>query len=303
MIDLVATLKAAKRDPWVFFKEHKLKDLLVLCHPDKNPGDPQAAFYFTEFSSAFERTKTEPLMFGSYRTTNHLCDGDLRSIHACDDSIVKVPLVESKSANKLAKKEAELLTLFAEKAKGLSYKAYFPKLVDSFSDKGKLINVTSHKEVLYSVTDLLNRFPDGLDGRHLGWMLKRMLSILGYVHSLGYCHGAMTPEHILFAPSNHCGVLTGWIHSEKIGDKIKTIPASRRAMYPEFAKTGLTPKVDTCMMGRSLTLLSGNLPKRLKNFLKALSLGLNDSAWDLEDSLNEILKESYGPPKFIDLVI
>jgi serine/threonine protein kinase len=301
--ELKQLLKEAQRDPWAFFVKHKLKDLLVQCHPDKHPGNDTATLLFTGFSAAFELTKKEPLIFGKYRVTRHLCDGDLRSIYACDDKIVKVPLVDSKSANKLAKKEAGLLTLFSEKAAGLSYQYYFPSLVDSFSDNGKLINVTSHREVLYSVADLLKKFPNGLEGRHIGWMAKRILTVLGFVHYCGYTHGAITPEHIMFGPSDHSGVLTGWIHAEKHGDKIKTIPASRRSLYPDFAKDGLTPKVDIAMMGKSLTLLAGDLPKRLKNFLKALSLGVAGSAWDLEEDLSSILKDTYGAPKFVELTV
>lgn len=304
MKDLIDLLKEAQRDPWGFFAKHKLRDLLVLCHPDKNPGNPQATYYFTEFSAAFERTKTEPLMFGSYRATNHLCDGDLRSIYVSDDNIVKVPLVESRSANKLAKKEADMLAMLAEKSKGLSYKLYFPKLVKSFTHEKKLVNVTTHSQSLVSLAELLGKFQNGIDGRHIGWMTKRLLSGIGYVHHTGYVHGAITPEHILFSLANHGIVFTGWIHSEKIGDKIKTIPASRRALYPDFAKDGLTPKVDTSMIGRSMALLADDkCPRRLRNFLKGISMGLNDSAWDLEDSLKEILKDSYGAPKFVELTV
>jgi hypothetical protein len=32
-------------------------------------------------------------------------------------------------------------------------------------------------------------------------------------------------------------------------------------------------------------------------------LGLNDSPWDLEDGLNDILKDVYGPPKFVELTV
>lgn len=303
MKDLIGLLREAEKDPWVFFAKHKLRDLLIKCHPDKNPGDEIATILFTGFSAAFELTKKDPLVFGKYRVTRHLCDGDLRSIYVSGENIVKVPLVDSKSANKLAKKEADLLTLFAEQAKGKSYSHYFPTLVDSFLHEKKQVNVTSHREVLYSVANLLNKFPKGIDGRHVGWMAKRMLSILGFVHYCGYTHGAMTPEHIMFAPANHAGVLTGWIHAEKHGDKIKTIPAHRRSLYPDFAKNGLTPKVDTSMMGKSLTLLAGDLPKRLKNFLKAVSMGLPDGAWDLEDNLNDVLKDVYGAPKFVELSV
>lgn len=303
MTELINLLREAEKDPWAFFAKHKLSDLLVRCHPDRHPRDPIAATLFTGFSSAFDLTKKPALEFGRYKVTRHLCDGDLRSIYACGDNIIKVPRVESKSANRLAKKEADMLTTLAEKAKGKSYSHYFPTLVDSFLHEKKQVNVTSHREVLYSVTDLLNKFPNGLDGRHIGWMAKRIFSVLGFVHYCGYVHGAVTPEHILFAPANHAGVLTGWIHAEKIGDKIKTIPALRKALYPDFAKDGLTPKVDTSMMGKSLTLLAGDLPKRLKNFLKAVSMGLPDGAWDLEDSLNEILRDVYGAPKFVELVV
>ena len=301
--ELVNLYKEAEKNPWEFFKVHTLKEMLRISHPDKW-RDYDSTQIFTSFPKFHKASLTPIVMVGKYPLLRSIRKGDLREVWASDQFIVKVPLVDQKAANNLIAKEAATLTFLNKESEGLSYQHYFPKLVDNFLEGKKRIIVTTYPDRIMSLLDIKELYPNGLNGRHIAWMTKRALAILGFLHLKGYCHGAMTPEHIMVCPENKAGVLVGWIHSEKIGDKIKTVPSIRRDWYPESAKLGLTPKIDLVIMAKTMLFMADSLlPKRFKNFLRALELGVNVDAWELSDDLATILLDCYGPPKFVPLVV
>lgn len=294
-MEIIPLYKSALKDPWAFFKTHTVKEMHILSHPDKTRKD--SSFYFTEFTRLHELSLTPLVYAGKYPLLQQLKSGDLRQIYRSNDLIVKLPLVQNKSANRLVKKEIANIDFLRGSASGLSMLKYLPEIVANFSHDSKEVVVCKH-DGLVTLADIKLQFPDGLQGRHIGWICKRMLSVAAFVHECGYTHGAITPEHFMINPITHGGVLVGWIHAEKHGEKIKTIPSSRRGMYPESAKNGLTPSVDICMIGRTLQeIAEPNLAKRLKNFLRGLDNCTVD-AWTLADDLDAVLKDCYGSPKF-----
>lgn len=302
--DIVASCEDAEKDPWKFFDIFPIKDVRKWCHPDKWPSEPTCPSIFIRFNAAYGRSQQPKEFVGSYPLLSSYAEGDLRNIfRTIDGCLVKVPKIADKVANKLIEKEATTLNRLKKEANGNLIQYFFPHMVDSIEKDGKLHNVTIYDRKLHTAAQIKAIFPDGLDGRHIAWMLRRMIVGVGYMHSLDLCHGAITPEHVMFCAENHAGVLTGIIHSDKIGEKISVVPATRKDWYPEFAKKGLTPNVDFAMIGRVAEFLANDsLPKRLKNFIKALMLpNLKCEARVLEEDLKSILFDSYGPPKFVDL--
>jgi serine/threonine protein kinase len=304
--ELLSLSKEANRNPWEFFLTHSIKEVRILSHPDKWPLNPSAPSLFISFNEAYERSLLPQVYIGKYPLLSKMAEGDLRDIFvSIGGVIVKVPKIADKDANRLIQKEADTLTLLKNESKGNIIQYFFPHMVDSIEQDGKLHNITIYDRKLHTAAKIKEVFPEGLDGRHIGWMLRRMIVGVGYMHSLGLCHGAITPEHVMFCAENHAGVLTGIIHSDEIGKKISVVPAKRKDWYPDYAKNGLTRAVDFDMISKTITFLSGgSLPNRLKNFIKALSYlsGSCVSAAELEGDLKDILECCYGKPKFVDLV-
>lgn len=309
---LIAMLEQAKADPWGFFKVNDLRDFQSNCHPDRWPDNrAQAEKLFLGFQTEHDRASVPQRVLKSpkaeYKLIREYATGDLRTVHLAQDGIlVKIPRVTNKQANNLIAKEAEILSVLSDISLGTSYARYLPKLVESFVDDGKRINVTDHRDRLVSMHEIRKQYPDGIDGRHIGWMMKRLLTVAGYAHNKGYVHGAITPEHAMFCSENHGGVLCGWIHTEKIGDKIKTVPATRKDWYPTDAKICLTPAVDIYMIGRLMLygMNPGECPQRLRSFIQATQLPVSmrpKDAWELCDDLTDILRLVYGVPKFVVL--
>jgi hypothetical protein len=304
--DLAASCADAEKDPWKFFDIFPIKDILKAVHPDKWPSEPTCPSLFMRYNAAYKRSQQPKEFVGVYPLLSLHAEGDLRDVfNTIDGNLVKVPKIVDKAANRLIEKEAATLNRLKKEAKGNIIQYFFPHMVDSIEKDGKLHNVTIYDRKLHTAAQIKEAFPTGLDGRHIAWMLRRMLVGVGYMHSLDLCHGAITPEHVMFCVQNHAGVLTGIIHSDKTGEKLSVVPAKRKDWYPDFAKKGLTPSVDFAMIGRVAEFLANDsLPKRLKNFVKALSLpSLKCEARVLEEDLKSILFDCYGPPKFVDLVL
>lgn len=307
-------LKQANQNPWKFFSEHSLKEMQFASHPDKWIGDSVAASeIFTGFGVAHAKSlkpqRTVTSSTREYRIVEELAVGDLRIVHRLsNDWILKEPRTKGKAVNNLVAKEAEILRQLNELAGKTKYAYYFPQIVETFLVDDQRINVTFYDQRLISAEAIKRAYPQGLSGRHIGWMFKRLLTGLGYIHNKGWIHGAITPEHVMFCPENHAGVMVGWIHAEKPKSQIKTVPAHRKDWYPEDAKKYLTSGVDIYMAGKLMTYLMNpeEVPRQIGAFLKATQLPAAmrpQDAWELCDDFTKLLTEVYGVPKFVDLVI
>lgn len=295
----------AEADPWEFFAIHTLKDMLKASHPDKWPSDKSAHSLFIRFQAAAKLTESPKQFVGKYPLNSLVYEGDLRKVYRSTNGVlVKVPTIREKEADNLILKEKQILDLTKSASKGNIIQYFFPHMVDSIEHDGTIVNVTIYDRKLHTAAEIKKVYPSGVEGRHLAWMMRRMFTGVGYLHSLGYVHGAITPEHVMFGPENHCGVITGMIHADKIGEKLSVVPASRMDWYPDFAKKGLTPDLDCYMIGRLSEFLSdGKLPTRFGRFVKNLKNLRGVSLDDLDIDLKEILLECYGEPKFINFVV
>jgi hypothetical protein len=50
---------------------------------------------------------------------------------------------------------------------------------------------------LYTLDEVRAAFPRGPDPRHVAWIWRRLLTILGYTHNQRTVHGAVLPPHVL----------------------------------------------------------------------------------------------------------
>ncbi len=104
---------------------------------------------------------------------------------------------------------------------------------------------------------------DGLDQRHVVWVLDRMLGLMWYYHELGIVHGRIEPERIRVRPYNHNALLTGWGHAvfkpAITGQKLASVGGIFEA--PEIGDSGAVgPWTDIYSLGKTLIWLIGGDP-------------------------------------------
>jgi serine/threonine protein kinase len=90
-----------------------------------------------------------------------------------------------------------------------------------------------------SLASLNERFAAGLDPRHAVWIWRRMLEIMNFIHTNGWCHGDVRPEHALVHPPNHGVRFIGWSSARKgAGEKDQAADLCRSARVVQVLLCG-----------------------------------------------------------------
>jgi hypothetical protein len=202
-----------------------------------------------------------------------------------------------------------------------TYGNYLPALVDSFPTTDQCpqrINVFRWKAGFHTLVQVHEQHP-ALDGRHLAWIFKRLLTVLGFSHHQNIIHGAVLPCHVMIHAPGHGLQLVGWGRSALVGQRIGTVPARYRVWYPAEAQhhRPARPATDLFLAARCLVYLAGGdpvtnrmpeaVPPPMRRFLKtclleSASMRPHD-AWALLEDFDELLHRLYGPPRFHELTL
>jgi serine/threonine protein kinase len=195
---------------------------------------------------------------------------------------------------------------------------HLPFILDRFQSRGR-IGIVQRKisGVVLSAVRSHRLHKDGLDEKHMVWVLDRLLSLLGYVHSCGMVHGNIDPDRIILQPTHHNAILVGWsaavFEPAKTGERVNS-PASN-FMAPEVKEKGeIGPWSDIYSLGKTMQWLLGGDPseetfpsavnpaiaKFVKKLIQTDYRRRPADAWQLYDE-QSALKDSLWPRKFLHL--
>ncbi len=329
-LDEVDALLKKAHDPKDVFgtePERTHRKLLATCHPDRNVGDKRAEELFNEIQRLYELLQHPPKPVKSpkrlYTLHKIIAVGDIADLHlATGDGhsyILKISRIVG--GDKLLNTEAKVIKELLTKAGTTHYARYFPTIAETFLAKDKIqkrINVFVADEGYFTLEEIHQRHL-ALDGRHLAWIFKRLLTAIGFTARAGYIHGAVFPSHVRLSVDDHGLQLVGWGHSVSKKDIIRTISTKYRNWYPKevLEKKPATPATDISMAGKCMVYLAGGdpikgtmpktVPSSIQRFIKSCILEGQSmrpqDAWSLLDEFDELLKKLYGPPKFHKLVM
>lgn len=148
-----------------------------------------------------------------------------------------------------------------------------------------------------NLASLNDRFASGLDARHAVWIWRRMLEVLNFVHSHGWSHGDVRPEHALVHPQDHGVRLIGWASAKKgAGEKDKVADLCRSARV-----------VQVLLCGAGGPDLPGSVPAGLAQLVTRAAANENGCCAQGAEVLDTLLraeaKAAFGPPTFLPLAI
>jgi hypothetical protein len=217
--------------------------------------------------------------------------------------------------------ERKTLTKLLAAAGDTTYRKYLPILVESFSAAKRFpkpVNVFRFEAGFYTLEQVHEQHP-ALDGRHLAWIFKRLLTVLGFSHRQNTIHGAVLPCHVLIHGASHGLQLVGWGQSVATGQQIRTVSARYRNWYPAEVhnQQPAGPATDLFLAARCLVYLAGGdpvtnwmpeaVPLPMQRFLTTCLLESArmrpDDAWALLEDFDELLLGLYGLPKFHKLTL
>ncbi len=330
--------------PTDLFARASYDDLVRALLPGGNAGDRRAAAllqrvqalheHFRRVQELYEQLHDPPVTVTGPRRTylllRLLAVGDANDVHlatsAYDPETAAEPYYALKIArvpegNALLDNEQNALSELLAVAGETTYGKYLPALEESFTMTdgfARRINVFAYEPGFCTLEQVHDRHP-ALDGRHLAWIFKRLLTALGFSHRQGTVHGAVLPCHVLLHAANHGLRLVGWGHSVEAGQRLQTIPTRYRAWYPPEVteRRPASTATDLFLAARCLVYLAGGDPVRgampetvpaaMRQFFKGCLLpGVYmrpDDAWGVLDEFDELLQQLYGPPKFHPLTM
>lgn len=262
-----------------------------------------------------------------YMPLRLLASGDAADIHLATEpdtdteTLYLLKVARDPEGNSHLESERKSLTTLLDVAGNSTYRHYLPALVDSFPTTGRFprrINVFRWQPGFYTLEQIHEQHP-ALDGRHLAWIFKRLLTVLGFSHRQNIVHGAVLPCHVLVHAAGHGLRLIGWGRSVAVGQHVRTVPAPYQDWYPTEVQhqRPAGPATDLFLAARCQVYLAGGdpvtnrmpeaVPPPMQRFLKTCLLESAamrpDDAWALMEDFDDLLHALYGPPKFHELTL
>src|SRR5262249_54988259 len=136
--------------------------------------------------------------------------------------------------NRLLANESRVLARLRAEAGKTTYGKYLPPLVETIERTAGLhnrVNVFAAEPGWTTLEQVHEQLP-ALDGRHLGWIFKRFLTVLGFIHRQNSLHGAILPCHVMLHAAGHGLQLIGWGASVDVEQPIETISERYADWYP-----------------------------------------------------------------------
>lgn len=166
-----------------------------------------------------------------------------------------------------------------------------------------------------TMPDLMNQYRKGVPAEHVMWMLERLLSVVGYLHSNCVVHGNIKPENIIISKEVHNVSLLGFSFCiEKANTKDATYKIiNDDYTAPEVNKTAtVLPSSDVYSIGKiAIELLGGDIHRnampisvdsRIRTFIRNM-VNSNpkerpNDAWKLWSELIKLRTEVFGTQRF-----
>lgn len=236
--------------------------------------------------------------------------------------LLKVPL--RPQDNDLSANEARILRHLRA---GSSYQAarhFVSQLVDAFPYEEhatgvmRQITVLSYVQGFFSLKEVKEAYPRGIDAKDMAWIWRRVLLALDFAHTNKVIHGSVLPTHILIHPEQHGVMLIDWSYAvlDPVATHtwIRAISTDYRAWYPAevFARQEPQPGLDIHMAASCMIELLGgdpqqrsipaSVPWQIQNHLQGCTLPhahqRPQDARVLLQAFDELLERLWGPRTF-----
>lgn len=266
-----------------------------------------------------------------YTINGLVAHGDICEVYSAknaDDDMCVLKVCRSHDNNDLLENEFKVTSAFRKSPHWKppitpSAEVKLPLPVESFllddGKKPRRVNVFSCKPKAskpplvnpVTLTEVHIAYPV-LDVRDAAWMFNRTLDALHCLHTVGYVHGAVTPDHVLVEPENHRGQLLDFCYAAKEGELVSVMTPQWREFYaPEILRRmPVTFATDIYMAARCLFYLVGMtpdvanddvMPKPIYQLLRACLLGQASrvqTAAQVHHDFRDILTQLYGKRTF-----
>lgn len=191
---------------------------------------------------------------------------------------------------------------------------YLPKVEHYFETKDFFVIILRKKPNEIVLSDLIKHLGGKLDPKHAAWVVSRLFNLASFLQISQMTVNGITPDTVLIDPRRHtASLLGGWWYASQFGKGVSTLPpdvfklASRKFLATKQADPVLDldsiRNIGRVCLGDS----SGNsfrtnkdIPAPMSSFLQLPS---SSGAIEEYERWGKVLKESFGPRKFVELNI
>ena len=260
---------------------------------------------------------------GIYHLTSVVARGDLATVYGgarrgASRDEVAVKLADDSQDNDLLQAEVRALALLT--AARSRQQKHLPVVLDQVRTADGRLGTVFERVDGMDLCTIRERLPGGIPERHLIWIMRRVLSVLGWAHHNGILHGNVEPAHILVRPRDHNVWLVDWcwsiVEPAKTGQTYRCINEDYSPPEARERKAPL-PSGDLYSLGKTMIYAAGGDPAaktlpdtvdpRLQRFLKFFAyesaLGRPQDAWDMYKQIDNLREEVFGPHKFLEFVV
>jgi hypothetical protein len=304
----IAQLTFTRLSQWFAFAEEKINQ----GEYGKKPGS-------VDHTAAYLRSSKHEYVVAGSSTEQEIYQSYPCSYQQGSQTIQAVlKIVRHPQDNDLAQNEAAVLQTLTSGTAADRYLPYLPHLEDSFiySESGveRFANVFAETSGWFSLEQVRQAYPAGIDPKDMAWMWRRLLVALGFAHLNEILHGAVLPVNVLIHPAQHGLMLVNWAYAVRAPQTIQVVTAGYEAWYPlEVIRSEQPlPATDIDLAAKCMIYLLGGSPTRrtfpptvpgpIQGFLKGCTLpGKNarpQDAWALMEEFDELLEKLYGERKF-----
>jgi predicted Ser/Thr protein kinase len=259
---------------------------------------------------------------GSYHLTTTLARGDLATVyggvHRSTGRDVALKLADDPADNDLIQAEVRVLGLLTQPPS--PQQKHLPEVLDQVRAADERLGTVFERLDGLDLCTIRERLPDGLPERHLIWILRRTLSVLGLAHSRGILHGNIEPAHIVVRPRDHNVWLVDWcwaiVEPARTGQSFRCLNEDYSPPEAKERKPPL-PSSDLYSLGKAMIYAAGGDPAdkslpasidpRIQRFLRYFAyespLGRPQDAWDMYKQVDNLRKEVFGKHEFVELIV
>jgi serine/threonine protein kinase len=259
-----------------------------------------------------------------YYMGNPIAQGTIATIYEGECAIsetfagkVAIKIIDDGKDNEFAIREMRVLRMLH--ASNGAQRKHLPVLLDHFRTEDERAGlILRYLEDCYDLRTVQehSNYRNGIDPKHMVWMLRRFLSAIGYAHSLGIVHGNIEPSHLFIRPRDHNLFVIDWswaaVDPKHTGDRFQIETEIYSA--PEVQeRRSPTPAADIYSIGKCMIEILGGdvetnempdsvpeeLQRFLEDFVRESPLQRAQDAWQLHGSLVHLVGELWGKRKFL----
>ena len=273
----------------------------------------------------------------SYQVLDRIAVGSIATVYRCAFSAGSkrvegtFKIARDARTNDLILNEAQVLRRLRAVDAEARFTPFFPTITESipFPDQppgpSRHANILRmHEEIrspadeLYTLAEVREQYPAGLDGRDVAWIWRRLLSVLGFIHTHDVVHAAVLPMHVLIEPREHKLVLVDWCCAVS-GASADSAPLRliTGGYTPWYKREGAlkqppTPTLDIALAARCMIELMGGDPvaaqlapavdpallRYFRRCVETGSSGARPDAWKLLEDFDRLIEALWGPREF-----